>query len=89
MATANGELLGVGNVESETVRFLKLQEVVRRTGLKPDSIYRGGREGWFPRKVKVSERSSAWVESEVAQFIAKKIAERDATKSTQSAGAAA
>lgn len=72
------------------IRFLKLPEVVRRTGLKPDSIYRGGRDGWFPKKVKVSVRSSAWVESEVAEFIAKRIAERDAgrPRATSTASAA-
>jgi prophage regulatory protein len=34
--------------------------------------------GEFPRRVKLSERKSAWPENEIDDFVAKRIAERDA-----------
>ncbi len=58
-------------------RFLRLPEVESKTGLKRDSIYRGSREGWFPKPIKISERASGWLESEVDKFIGARIAERD------------
>jgi len=59
--------------------LLRIQEVRRLTGLSDSAIYRKTKEGTFPRPLKVSERSSAWVESEVRGWISARIAERDAT----------
>jgi prophage regulatory protein len=59
-------------------RFIKLPEVERKTGLKRDSVYRLAKLGQFPKPVKVSKWSSAWVESEVDQLIRARIAARDA-----------
>lgn len=58
-------------------RLLRLPEVRARTGLGRDSVYRLAKAGEFPRPVKVSERASAWLESEVQAFIAQRIAARD------------
>jgi len=58
-------------------RFLKLREVEYLTGLKRASIYRGARQGWFPKHVKISKRASAWVEDEVTAFMAARIQGRD------------
>ena len=58
-------------------RFLRLPEVESRTGLKRDSIYRGAREGWFPRPIKISVHASGWLESEIEAFILARIAARD------------
>ncbi len=57
-------------------RILRLPKVVDKVGLGRDSIYRGGREGWFPKPIKLSERASGWLESEVDEFIEKRTAER-------------
>ena len=59
-------------------RILKLPQVEEVTGLRRDSIYRLAREGKFPRPIKLSEKSSGWIEHEVQAFLDERIAERDA-----------
>lgn len=59
-------------------RVLRLPATEAKSGLKRDSIYRGAREGWFPKPVKLSERASGWFEDEIDAFLAKRAAERDA-----------
>jgi prophage regulatory protein len=58
--------------------LLRLREVRRRTGKSRSGIYRGIADGTFPAPVKLGERASAWVESEIEAWIADRIAERDA-----------
>jgi len=58
--------------------MLRLPEVIKRTGLSRPSIYRGGREGWFPRVVKLNEHASGWLESEVEAYLERVVAQRDA-----------
>ena len=55
-------------------RFLRLPAVQAKTGLGRDTIYRLAREGKFPKPVKISERASAWVESEVDSHMEQRIA---------------
>lgn len=57
--------------------LLRLPDVLRLTGLSSSAVYRCAAEGTFPRPLKLSERSSAWVEAEVRGWIASRIAERD------------
>lgn len=57
--------------------LLRIGEVRRLTGLSDSAIYRFVQQGKFPRPLKLSERSSAWVESEVRGWIVARIAERD------------
>jgi len=59
------------------LRYLRLREVCQRVGLKPSSVYRLIGLGTFPKQVKLSERTSAWIESEVESFMASRIKERD------------
>jgi prophage regulatory protein len=58
-------------------KLKKLPEVRAITSLSRSHIYALIQKGEFPKPVKLSERSSAWVESEVQDWIDKKIAERD------------
>ena len=58
--------------------LLKLPEVCRRVGLTRSPIYVGIAAGTFPKPVKTGERSVAWVESEINDWIAARIAEREA-----------
>jgi prophage regulatory protein len=58
-------------------RILRLPQTIEKSGLGRDSIYRGAREGWFPRPVKLSERASGWFEDEIDAFLEKQAAERD------------
>lgn len=59
------------------LRYLRLKEVSARVGLGRSSIYRLMHLRRFPKQVKLSERSSAWIESEVEAFMLARAAERD------------
>ena len=63
--------------ESTPLQMLRLPEVVRRSGLSRSTIYQLAAEGKFPRQVRVSENVSAWVASEVDEYLAERIALRD------------
>ena len=68
-------------------RFIRLPEVLSRTGFGRTSIYRKMEEGSFPRSVKLGgpledpnafdSRAVAWIEDEVEQWIESRIEERD------------
>jgi prophage regulatory protein len=60
------------------IRFLRLPDVMSRTGLGRDAIYKLGREGKFPLRVKITEVATGWVESEVDAYLTARIALRDA-----------
>lgn len=59
-------------------RILRLPQVQEKTGLGHDSIYRLGREGDFPRPLKLSERASGWLEHEIDAWLEKRAAAREA-----------
>ena len=50
-------------------RFLRLPTVIDRTGLGRDSIYRMAKKGQFPKPHRISDRASAWLESDVSTWI--------------------
>jgi prophage regulatory protein len=50
-------------------RFLKLPQVMEMTGLRHDSVYRLEKNNDFPRRRKLSERASAWLESEILAWM--------------------
>lgn len=54
--------------------LVRLPDVQRMTGLGRSQIYALAKVERFPRPVKLSERCSAWVEGEVAAWIAERIA---------------
>ncbi len=54
-------------------RLIKIDEVARRTATPKASIYWRIQRNEFPRPVKVGERSSAWLEEEVEQWIEARI----------------
>ena len=68
-------------------RFIRLPEVLSRTGYGRTSIYRKMEEGTFPRSVKLGgppidprvfdSRAIAWIEDEIEQWIESRIEERD------------
>jgi prophage regulatory protein len=53
------------------LRMLRLPEVQRKTGLGRSRIYDMESKGLFPKRVKLSERTTAWVEQEVDDFLRK------------------
>jgi len=54
-------------------QILKLSEVKLITGLSASSIYRGAANGTFPKPIKIGERSSGWIKSEVEQWLQERI----------------
>lgn len=57
-------------------RFLRLDEVKARTGLSRSTIYAYVQEGRFPRPVPISTRCVGWIEAELDDWIAARIASR-------------
>ncbi len=61
---------------SHSRKILRLPAVQDKTGLGRDSIYRLGRLGKFPARVKITERASGWFEDEIDEWLAGRAAER-------------
>lgn len=61
-----------------TDKLLKIQAVCEMTGLSPSTVSQRVADGRFPPGVKVGARSTRWSEREVAEWIAERLAERDA-----------
>lgn len=59
------------------MKLIKLKEVNEITCLTKATIYRMIAEGKFPKQVLLGERSVAWVEKEVLNWIEERIAARD------------
>ena len=57
------------------VRFLRLPEVLERTGLSRSTIYVRLDQGLFPRPVSLGARAVGWIESEVDEWIRQRIEE--------------
>ena len=65
------------NDSSKPRRLLRIDEVVERVGLSKSSIYGRIRAMAFPAPVNLGGHSVAWVESEIEEWIAARITERD------------
>ena len=50
-------------------RFLRLREVLHRTGLGRSTVYRWMDEGRFPKSVRLGGRSVAWIEHEIDEWL--------------------
>ena len=59
-------------------KFIRLPEVIRRTGYKRTSIYEKISEGTFPAPIKLGPRAIAWVSEEIEKWMDERVAERDA-----------
>ena len=57
--------------------ILRLPEVIKITGLSRSAIYDQIAAGRFPKQIKLTSRSSGWVESEVSSWLDSLIAKRD------------
>ena len=74
-------------INKPKLRFIRLPEVLSRTGYGRTSIYRKMEDGSFPRSIKLGgppvdpeafdSRAVAWIENEVEQWIDSMIEGRD------------
>ncbi|MBS8239761.1 AlpA family transcriptional regulator [Marinobacter lipolyticus] len=60
------------------MRILRLRNVMEKTGLARSTIYKYIDAGTFPKPIDLGGRSVGWVDSEIDDWIAGKIQERDA-----------
>ena len=63
-------------------RFIRLPEVITRTGLKRSSIYAAVLAGTFPAQIPLGERAVGWDESEVSAWIEARIQAARAQRNT-------
>lgn len=54
-------------------RFINLEEVIKRTSLKKTTIYTLINKNQFPKSITISAKRSAWLESEIDEWIESKI----------------
>lgn len=57
--------------------ILRRNQVEARTGLPRASIYAGVKAGTFPKPVSLGPNTVGWLEHEVANWIAARVAQRD------------
>ena len=62
---------------ADPVVFLDMQEVSRRVGLRRSFIYQLAKDKKFPQPVKLTERQSRWIESEIVEWQRARVAERN------------
>ena len=58
------------------MKLLRLPQVKELTQLSSAGIYRLMSQWKFPKQIKIAERSSRWIESEIMDFITEKMEER-------------
>ncbi|OOH88700.1 hypothetical protein BMT54_08335 [Pasteurellaceae bacterium 15-036681] len=58
-------------------RFLRLEDVIAKTGLKRSTIYSKIKSGEFPKSIAISANSVAWLESEINHWIQIKVKQRE------------
>lgn len=58
-------------------QLMKINSLIASTKMSRSQIYALVQKGEFPRPIKLSERSSAWVSAEVQEWIDVKIQARD------------
>ena len=54
-------------------RFIKLDEVIYRTGLKTTMIYTLMNQGRFPKNIKLTNDRVGWLESDIDRWIDERI----------------
>jgi len=61
-------------------KIIKLPAVRELTTLSSATIYRLISKGEFPKQIKLAERSSGWLKSEVDDWLESKVNQRDGGK---------
>jgi prophage regulatory protein len=64
----------MNDTQNNNIRMLKRKDVEQMTALKRSRLYAMTAAGKFPKPIKLSERSVAWIESEIQAWINDRIA---------------
>jgi prophage regulatory protein len=59
---------------ANNIRFIRLPTVLAKVGLSRTHVYKLIGEGRFPRQVRLSMRSVAWVEEQVDEWMLQRLA---------------
>lgn len=59
------------------ITFLKLPDVCKITGLSRSTVYKLIKAGTFPKQLKLTEHSSAWIASEIQGWADNVISKRN------------
>lgn len=62
---------------NQTLRFIRVGEVVKKTGLSKSSIYDLMAQDLFPKTVRLGARSVAFIESEIDAWMVERITTRN------------
>jgi prophage regulatory protein len=76
--TSNQAGSNPGKVHQPPLTVLRLSSVKERTGLSRSTLYLRIATGTFPKPIGLGGRTVGWLESEVADWIAARVAERSA-----------
>jgi prophage regulatory protein len=60
----------------ETLAVLRRKQVEARVGLRRSSLYQRISEGSFPAPIKLGGRAVGWIEAEITEWLANRVAER-------------
>jgi len=64
---------GMHMLEIQQERFIRLSEVIQRTGLSRSTIYLNISKGEFPKNISLGVRSVGWLESEIQEWMQRRI----------------
>jgi prophage regulatory protein len=59
------------------MKIIRFDEVMVKTGLKHSALYALMAQGSFPKPLPLGPKARGWLESEVNDWIATRVAERD------------
>lgn len=65
----------MSNLVLKEQRILRQKQVQARTGLSRSTIYLHISQGIFPRQIKLGSRSVGWLDSDIEEWIASRVAE--------------
>ncbi len=58
----------------KSLRFMRLPEVMEKSGLKHTRIHELETAGKFPKRIKISERATGWLAHEIDAWIEERVA---------------
>lgn len=61
--------MDVSLIKNKEIRLIRLKDVMSKTGLPRSTIYHRMKGGRFPLNVSIGERTVAWVEQEIIDWI--------------------
>lgn len=66
-------------------KILRIDEVVRVTGVPRSTLYEMIGRGEFPKQIRLTPRATGWVEAEVQDWLSQRIEQRDGLRKTEAA----